>query len=289
MSAKQIQIKSKLFKLKEWLTVPETAQHLSNIFGEDVKRSDVLRLALDGHLKLSVNFVNHAKAKSGKVVPYEDVEWDEFPPDLVDTMPNIPDEAKGKQVLVMKSLQFNKDRYLNIDEKVITINGVWDLPMIGNEQLDIEHKYQQLTGGPEITLITLNGAFVEGKDGQFCQLQEYLKEGEKEEDYYPAGGLPHDSVLVVRTKALIDLQKRLSSEESEKEKPLGNRAETTYLNIIGALLEVVSGKSPGMSKHPDFISEAKLIEHFSNFNMPGLSKSNLELKFAEAKKIFSDN
>jgi hypothetical protein len=72
----------KLFNLKEWLTVADAARHLSIVFGEDVTEADVLRLALDGHLRLSVNFVNHARARCGKVVGYEgaifremDLEW----------------------------------------------------------------------------------------------------------------------------------------------------------------------------------------------------------------------
>ena len=44
--------------LKEWLTVPDAAKRLSVIFGEEVTEADVLRLALDGHLKLSIYFVN---------------------------------------------------------------------------------------------------------------------------------------------------------------------------------------------------------------------------------------
>jgi hypothetical protein len=58
-----------LFKLKEWLTIPEAAKHLAVLFGEKVAKSDVLRLALDGHLKLSVNFVNETLANTGKIVP----------------------------------------------------------------------------------------------------------------------------------------------------------------------------------------------------------------------------
>ena len=45
---------SKLFKLKEWLTVSEAAKHLSVLFGEEVAESDLLRLGLDGNLDLSV-------------------------------------------------------------------------------------------------------------------------------------------------------------------------------------------------------------------------------------------
>lgn len=66
----------------------------------------------------------------------------------------------------------------------------------------------------------------------------------------------------------------------------GPRSETTYLNIIGALLEVIAGRVPGFDKHPDFDSGTTLIEaiehHFQGFN--GLSKSNLSRKFPEAKR-----
>ena len=71
---------SKLFKLKEWLTVLDAAKHLSVVFGEEVTEADVLRLALDGHLKLSVNFVNHTVAKKGRIVSWEETEWFRGPP-----------------------------------------------------------------------------------------------------------------------------------------------------------------------------------------------------------------
>ena len=63
---------SKLFKLKNWLTIKDTATYLSNIFSEPVCEADVLQLGLDGHLKLSVNFVNSTPARMGKVVPYKE-------------------------------------------------------------------------------------------------------------------------------------------------------------------------------------------------------------------------
>lgn len=62
---------TKLFKLKKWLTVPDAARHLSIVFGEEVREADLLRLALDGHLKLRVNFVNHARARCGEVASIE--------------------------------------------------------------------------------------------------------------------------------------------------------------------------------------------------------------------------
>lgn len=85
-----------------------------------------------------------------------------------------------------------------------------------------------------------------------------------------------------KINGLLDQHHKLSRQ-------LGPRAETTYLNIIGALLEFVKGEAPDIKKHPNFISEAKLIEIFSNYEIPGLSKPTLEKKFAAAKKSFKGN
>jgi hypothetical protein len=69
-------------------------------------------------------------------------------------------------------------------------------------------------------------------------------------------------------------------------KPLTSRAETTYLNIIAALLDCIAGNLPNVEKHPSFASEAKLIEaieqHYKGYS--GLSQSNLSRKFPEAKR-----
>lgn len=263
---------SKIFKLKKWLTLPDAAKHLSNICNEEITEADILRLALDGHLKLSVNFVNYTKARCGKVVGYEDVKWKIriIPKYLIDKIPNFPDEAKGKPLRTMVSMQIDDTRFLNLSDEVTTIQGVWDLPMIGCEMLDIEHKYQVLTGGPVVTLQILEGALVEGHDGVMCQLQarfndsdlqdalgdleeslkqhianndilekeqekalgllETLKKGNPEKkreapDYYPAGSLPEDSVLVVRTESLREFEQLIADNETEKStatKPHGN-------------------------------------------------------------------
>lgn len=259
---------SKLFNLKEWLTVADTARYLSIKFGEDATEADVLRLALDGRLKLSVYFVNRAKARSGKVVRYsevdlraaiisgnlpDDLSWATIPAEAqtVGTLGphSILDDAKGERIVFIFSLQIDEDRYLTLSDEVTTIEGVWDLPMIGNEQLDIEHEYHNLTGGPAVTLQSLEGAFVEGRDGEMCQLQESFDDNEyqagsraqldrikqhiadgsietgeaerqlqrhkeqrkeflekKESLYYPAGGLPRDGVIVVRTEALREFE-----------------------------------------------------------------------------------
>lgn len=75
----------------------------------------------------------------------------------------------------------------------------------------------------------------------------------------------------------------------EKKAAPGERAETTYLNIIGALLGLLLGKSPGGTPYSAFGSQAAIISallaHHSD--KAGIAPRTLEDKFAEAKRSIS--
>ncbi|KAB2309542.1 hypothetical protein F8A87_09775 [Betaproteobacteria bacterium SCN2] len=299
----------KLTNLKEWLTVSDAAKHLSIVFGEEVIEADVLRLALDGRFRLSVYFVNYAKARCGRVVPWEETNWMLFPKlnylsgardeekvrygldvrpcplKLEALFKELPPDEFEKFTPLLLSLNIDNERFLTLSDNVTTLQGVWDLPMIGNEQLDIEHEYQNLTGGPAVTLQGLDGAFVEGPDGQICQLQEDFDENKYQpgssaqmeelerhianngiegaeaesllsrhkeerkkfleerrtksakEKYYPAGGLPEDAVLVVRTEALREFEESVNGAPKGLEKPLTTTERNTLLTIIAAICD----------------------------------------------------
>jgi hypothetical protein len=219
---------SKIYKLREWLTVPEAAKQLSISFGEEVTEADVLRLGLDGRLRLSVYFVNFAKARCGRVVSWEDTDWLLVPDSLAlpggrtlirslrdtlgpnpkvknpvsessvlirslpDTVPEArplppkaqalfdelpPDECE-KFYPLMLSLNIDGERFLTLSDNVTTLRGVWDLTMLGSERLDVEHAFQNLTDGPAVTLVNIEGTFVEWPDGTICQLQEDFDDNE---------------------------------------------------------------------------------------------------------------
>ena len=53
---------SDLWKLRAWLTLKEAAEYLSSKTGLDVDEGDILRLALDGKLQLSLNFLKPIEA-----------------------------------------------------------------------------------------------------------------------------------------------------------------------------------------------------------------------------------
>lgn len=180
---------SKLLKFKEWITLPEAARHLSTLFSEEVSEADIIRFGLDGHLQISVNFVNHGKARKGTVVVYpiqqmeDDLAKGIFHPTLkwvtypAGTFPS-PHPAADKEVTSLVTLRIDEDRYLPLSENVETMVGVWDLAMVGTERLDLEHRFQNLTDGPRVTLEGMEGAFVKINDHEMWQVQESFDDNE---------------------------------------------------------------------------------------------------------------
>lgn len=179
----------KFAKLQEWFLVEDAAKYLSILFKEEITEAHVLRLALDRRLRLSVYFVNTAMVKFGVAMqctqgdvgaalaagaPHSDLEWRVLSPQVVAPLvTHPPEEAEGEPALAIRTLKIG-DEYVSFRSRVRAIQGVWDLPIIGGEWIDIEDRYQQLTNGVPLDLAAIEGCIVRGPDGQLCQLQETL-------------------------------------------------------------------------------------------------------------------
>lgn len=172
----------KLLKFKTWLTLADAAKHLSNICEGKVTEADILQLALDRHIKLSVKFINPVKATRGKVVGCEGTEWREIPSEVVDKLEegminNYTIKENGK-VFELMSKDLGDGRFLNLNPGVITIPaGIFDLPMIGYSRIAVECKHQESIGGPAIDLgrhlpnADIDGVYAEDLDGSMFILQ----------------------------------------------------------------------------------------------------------------------
>ena len=122
--------------------------------------------------------------------------------------------------------------------------------MIGAERLDIERKYQRLTGGPPVNLSNLEGPLVSHPNGTWARIVDHYSDNEffdkknlkspynHSDNYYPAGGLPSDAVFVVRTSALQKLESYISEPEPDADRPIGRRERSTLLVIIAALAKL---------------------------------------------------
>lgn len=212
---------SKLLKLKDWLTVPEAARHFSTLFGESVSEGDVLRLALDGRLTLSVYFVNAVYATRKKLVLWGEVE----------TVPSLD----GKRMVALGD--FFDDEYALVNDDGdedggAQIHGVFDLPMWSADRLSVERKYQRLTNGPEVTGASFCGVIVQADDGQYLKLLDNTSDESRPyapRTYIPAYELPSDGVLVVRTTALQALSASLLA---PVEKPVSTTERNTLLKLV---------------------------------------------------------
>jgi len=116
---------------------------------------------------------------------------------------------------------------------------------------------------------------------------EHRRERSPDAGFYPAGKLPDDSVFVVKTAALRDFEREVMSPvDSGTEKPVSKREESTYLNIIGALLGLMTGTTPAGKSQSVFGNEsaikAALLARYEG--KPGISQRTLDEKFPAAKR-----
>ncbi|ABI39856.1 hypothetical protein Shewmr4_2785 [Shewanella sp. MR-4] len=250
---------SKLFKLKEWLTLDEVVKHIANVLGEPITLADIYRLALDGNLKLSAYFVNGVYAKKTRFVKTENLKYRKVVPV---GLPNFP-ECQCISVPINGSIPISKNYWVEQTEpEVILMRGVWDLAMKGAERADISNRYQQEVSGLSVKIPIAVGHYVELGDTAY---QLHVKEknlAESEYDatsevsaidevdeqtdelrlrrsrrlpsFYPATNLDElDAVLVVRTAEVTRFIQSLEDESTSK--PLNNIERNTLLVLIGAL------------------------------------------------------
>jgi hypothetical protein len=113
-----------LRRLQDWLTLHETATELSAALGETVADHDVLRLALDGHLKLSIYLPGKVSARC---------EW-------------------------------RLDPAIDPKQTVREIQGLCDVPIKGRAKLQIEHDYHWMFESRHVPIDGPVGAVVETGD-----------------------------------------------------------------------------------------------------------------------------
>lgn len=137
----------KLFKLKRWLTLPDAARYLSGVLEEDVSEADVLQLALDEYLDVSVHFINPVLVREMKVVPAASAA--RYLPRMA---PPPPGHDRPIFVEAFQGIRLEGDKYLEHDPYAVPIHvtGVWDLVLFTNGELSVQQRLQELIGGPHV-------------------------------------------------------------------------------------------------------------------------------------------
>ena len=214
--------------LKKWLTVPETARHLSIPLGQEIGEADVLRLALDGDLTLSLFLPTPTWALLGNFIDADRM-YEHFPPDGY-TRVEEGDDWYDHDHNISARRQNNYNEWVSSKDTLIVdggrkqvleiksgaaIEGVWDLTMRGGERDYIERLHRKLTMGRRVKLN-------EPKKGvQNLGEVPVVKEATEQRnrgyallpeppfvDFFPKG-----SRLIVRSTALQELEARISPEQ----------------------------------------------------------------------------
>ena len=101
--------------------------------------------------------------------------------------------------------------------------------------------------------------------------------------WVPCTELPSFANLIIQRHHIEEYE---SSFRAQCESTVTIRAETTYLNIIGAMLDLMVNQSPGGQPYSILSSQSAVISamlaHHSG--KPGISQRTLEDKFAAANR-----
>lgn len=306
-----------LLSLKEWLTLEEAADHLSTVFRERVSVADLYRFALGGHLTLSVNFVNHARARLGRKMRIRDAGFrvmqspltkEEDKPFIhlgigIDAIPEyeawlasdaanvaqVMAEEPKQKLLMLKGNQISASECIQSAEEISTIYGIWDLPMIGAERLDIEHALQQEIGGPAIELTHIDGAYVCNLEGDFAWIQEHFANNEyaneqmkkrswnDKDAYYPAGGLPADAPIIVRVSNLLHFIGQEQCAGGGSDAPIDARERASLLRIIRAL--------DVMAKLPERGAAGSVVRQIQELGFSGPAEATIRKTLNDARAL----
>ena len=195
---------------EEHMSIEEAAKHLSTALGEPFDEAEVLNLALNGRLRLSIFFQSHTLAECSVVS-------------------DTPSPFARKSVKL-------KHGYRLFEEHPRHISGLWDLPLLGagsDQAIEggrayVEQRYRELSGEPVPPRSGACGAYVDRPDGTQCELVEKYdpnkfpdesKPFPQPVEYLPTDGFPDDAVLRVREDALNKyLQDRTSASQACKVK-----------------------------------------------------------------------
>lgn len=288
----------KLYQLKNWFLLPDAAKRLSAGLEEEVSVKDVLQLAIEGTLPISC-YVRDLPAR--RYPPQTKAKNTEPPEESLtnnnnEIEINTPTSESTAQVTITENIAgYKPDEFLQ---------GAYKIEL--EECSAIQDWLYGIVSDSDQHILIRDGFFLSDETGDTWQVLEYAKQlvvtmpnGESAvqgPQYVPRLSFPSDSDLVVQRQHIEFFEESLQT--PSKGKTIHPRTETNFLNIIGALLEVIrkgipSSETPSGQIGPatGFKSEAKLITAIDHYyrDYDGLSKSNLERKFPAAKRSLTNS
>ncbi|WLI89225.1 hypothetical protein Q4S45_21425 [Massilia sp. R2A-15] len=175
-----------LQRLRKWFGVEEAAQILTNATGRPVHVADVIRCALDGHLKLSLRLITPTKARAGFRLPSEE-ESLTFIAECAEETQDLEVEFRvfrGAECITLSSpasgqvaSEFSpadddceETIGLVVETDVICLVDVVDLILRSDGRRMVDAIYQALVGHQPASHAFDKGIYVEGRGRKVFQL-----------------------------------------------------------------------------------------------------------------------
>jgi hypothetical protein len=224
-----------LLALKQWVSIEDAARFLSLGLQEVVNAADVLQMALEGQLRISVSFVNGVWAQRGSLTTIDDAN---LPPPCAD----LSKVMRGETPVVLRdgSTVFVPRR--DADK----LKGIFDLPLAGGERDHVEALFQGLRDGPIVRDHDEAGSFICDAEQNWWRLlwrRTDLQGHDLDKLFGKSGflvaGFPPGAEIVARPSALRQLLERLEpSPAKERNKSSETRVtETLQRMVIGMAIK----------------------------------------------------
>lgn len=156
----------KLYKLKKWLTLEETAKRLSTELEDEITVADVLQLAIDKVLRISVNFPHDWCGKVCEITTDETIVKQSEKEIL---------GLNGDPFIYSEYEQCSETEYLKIMPDIRHFkSGIWELKLIGNEKIDLEWQLKEEKDLPTVDIFNLSGFYVRNKEGIIIERHTHL-------------------------------------------------------------------------------------------------------------------
>jgi hypothetical protein len=200
----------KLWNLKRWLPLAQAAAHLAQLMDEEhVSEADLLHLALEHQLQLSVIFPDGVLAQRCSIVDPASVAYSEMPSIDGERTIRVPEDGRLIYDRGGNTLQAN-GRVTQLDD-----DEPYDLAMLGGEREDVLRAFWAASGAPVQETSNLDGTFVSlsaaHEPTYFCLVDEF-KDSDGVRSYFPMGELPESAVFVVRQSELRRLAQSFEAE-----------------------------------------------------------------------------
>ena len=299
------------------MTLDDAVRHLNPFFDEEIEVKDLLRLVLDGHLQLSINFVNHTYGVLGQAVGNDEIQESDC-----EEM-ELP--FSGKQYVLMLHELYN-DKWLREQNRktLQSVTGVWDLTIAGHGLYEVEHLYYVLSNGTGVTKDTLGGVEVtqgnktfviyepfhaDKKKAEECQRERYEKNNEylnknnlpsevfhfdyyDRRDWYPSSVIPDDAIWCIRTN---ELTRFIKSQTEPETMPTNEAPKGSHLAVIWGLKQMLLTGQDGNGNpikqanvNQDTIRQALETFEDQHIARTGFGKRTIDDVFSEANRYIEN-